>query len=126
MPELKTQLIQRFGKNIMIIEEGFDTNLLVKTIETLSEKPDVIIVCGDDGLMGVKSLLKEDVDVINERDISPANLPLSEVLKDFRSQPIIIKPYVLPMVEPYYLDEIRTKSNPHRNPKSGNCKIVRK
>ena len=109
MSELKTRLIQRFGK----------------IIETLSEKPDVIIVCGDDGLMDVKSLLKEDAVVINERDISPANLPLSEVLKEFKREPIEIIPYSLPMIEPY-LDETKINSNPHRNPKSGNCKIVRK
>jgi len=42
-----------------------------------------------------------------------------------RRDTIEIIPYSLPMVEPY-LDETKINSNPHRNPKSGNCKIVRK
>lgn len=111
MSELKTKLIQRFGKNIMIIEEGFDDNLLAKTIETLSEKPDVIIIRKDDGV------------VINDSDLSLGNL--NEIVQEFKREPIKIIPYSLPMIEPY-LDETKINSNPHRNPKSGNCKIVRK
>lgn len=123
MPELKTKLIKKFGKNIMIIEEGFDAKLLVnnillgKTIENLPEKPDVILFCENDSVV-----------IVNEHGDSFDNLPLNlnEIIKDFKREPIEIKPYALPMVEPYYLDETKINSNPHRNSKSSNCKIVRK
>jgi len=97
MPEL----IKEKGLSILILEDTFSRESALEYLNSLSEKPDVVVIGKD-------------------------NLPDHEQLvKMLNPEPFPIKPYALPMVEPY-LDETKINSNPHRNPKSGNCKIVRK